>query len=331
MLDSAEFVRDSEPFRRELVAHCYRMLGSVHDAEDVVQETYVRAWRSYERFEGRSSVRTWLYQIATNRCLTELAGSRRRRVLPSGLSGPELDPSAAMHEAKSDGFWLQPLPDGLVTPESGDPGDIATIREGLRLALVASWQHLPPRQRAVLILRDVLEFPAAEVAAMLGVSTASVKSLLQRGRARLDELGLADSQITEPTDSQARAILDQYISAFETSDAEALERLLVADACIEATPLRNWFAGRSTCIAFLREHLLGSPGTWRMLPTSANGQAAVAAYIRDELGDYRAYGICVLSITPDGIGRISSFGDPTLVAVFGFPPTIPRAQRAESA
>ena len=330
MHDDAAFVRAAEPYRRELLAHCYRMLGSIHDAEDLVQETYLRAWRSYHGFEGRSSVRTWLYQIATNRCLTELAGSRRRRVLPSGLHEPEVDPGAAMN-ADGDANWLQPVPDALVTPESADPSAIAAARQGLRLALIASWQHLPPRQRAVLILRDVLALPAAEVGSMLDMTTASVKSLLQRGRTRLAELGLADSEVIEPTAPQARALLDQYIEAFEAADADILERLLLDDATLEATPMRAWFRGRTTCIAFLRDHLLGSRGTWRMLPTIANGQPAAAAYICDRHGDYQPYGICVLSIVPEGIRRISSFGDPSLVTVFGFPSRIERADAIDRA
>ena len=198
MPDSAGFAADAEPFRRELLAHCYRLLGSVHDAEDLVQETYLRAWRSYGGFEGRSSVRTWLYQIATNGCLTELA-KRGRRMLPSGLYAPEQDPGAYPEEAGTQVDWLQPVPDAMVTPDSADPAAIVTAREGLRLALIASLQYLPPRQRAILVLRDVLAFPAAEVAVMLGTTTVSVKSALQRARARLGELGLAAGQITEPT------------------------------------------------------------------------------------------------------------------------------------
>jgi RNA polymerase sigma-70 factor (ECF subfamily) len=208
----------------------------------------------------------------------------------------------------------------MVRPDSADPAVIVAAREGVRLALVASLQFLPPRQRAVLVLRDVLGFPAAEVAVMLGTSTASVKSGLQRARARLEGLTLADGQITEPTAARARAFLDQYIAAFENADAAALERLLTEDATLEATPLRTWFAGRKTCVPFLRDHLLGSPGHWRMLATSANGQPAAAAYIRDRYGNYRPYGICVLTVTDAGIRRISSFGDPRLVTGFGFGP-----------
>ena len=317
MPDSAGFVQDTEPFRRELLAHCYRMLGSIQDAEDLVQETYLRAWRSYGGFEGRSSVRTWLYQIATNGCLTELA-RRGRRMLPSGLCAPEQDPGAYPEGAGTEVSWLQPAPDAMVTPDSADPAAIVTAREGLRLALIVSLQYLPPRQRAILVLRDVLAFPATEVAVMLGTTTVSVKSALQRARARLRELTPAADQITEPTQAQARALLDQYIMAFENADATALERLLVEDATIEAPPLRTWFAGRKTCVPFLRDHVLGSPGDWRMLATSANGQPAAAAYTRDQHGNYQPYGICVLTVTSQGIRQIRSFGDPSLVTLFGF-------------
>jgi RNA polymerase sigma-70 factor, ECF subfamily len=325
--DGGDFVGEVEPFRRELVAHCYRMLGSIQDAEDVVQETYLRAWRSYGGFEGRSSTRTWLYQIATNRCLTQLA-RQSRRVLPSGMGDPEPDPDADLQVAGTDVNWLQPAPDAMVLPDSADPATIVAARAAVRLALVASLQYLPPRQRAVLILRDVLAFPATDVAVMLGTTTASVKSALQRARGRLGELALTDGQITEPATPDARELLDQYIAAFENADTAALERLLLKDATLEATPLRTWFTGRSVCIPFLHRHLLGSPGDWRMLPTSANGQPAAAAYTRDRHGNYQAYGICVLTVTGAGIRRISSFGDPSLLAAFGFAPHLPQAQRA---
>ncbi len=197
MPDSSEFVGQAEPLRRELFAHCYRMLGSVQDAEDLVQETYLRAWRSYGGFEGRSSVRTWLYQIATNACLTALA-RRQRRVLPSGRYEPAPDPEAPPEAADPGVAWLEPVPDVAAIPESADPAVIVAARAGLRLALIASLQYLPPRQRAVLVLRDVLEFPAAEVAVMLGSTTSSVKSALQRARARLADVCPAADQIAEP-------------------------------------------------------------------------------------------------------------------------------------
>src|SRR5579859_7780354 len=330
MPDSAGFAADAEPFRRELLAHCYRMLGSVQDAEDLVQETYLRAWRSWSGFEGRSSVRTWLYQIATNGCLTELS-RRGRRILPSGLGGPQPDPGAELEVPGTAVNWLQPAPDALPAPDSADPAVIVAARAGLRLALIASLQYLPPRQRAVLVLRDVLAFPATEVAVMLGTTTLSVKSALQRARARLRELDLDACQITEPTAPRARALLDQYIAAFENADAAALERLLIADATIEATPMRTWFAGRQPCLPFLRNHVLRSPGDWRMLATSANGQPAAVAYTRDQDGNYRPYGICVLTVCAAGIRRISSFGDPSLVTVFGFRPDMAQAKDAEPA
>src|ERR1700729_1596649 len=297
MPDSAAFGRDTEPFRRELFAHCYRMLGSVADAEDLVRETYLRAWRSSDSFEGRSSVRTWLYQIATNACLAALS-RRDRRVLPSGQYDAELDPTVWPEDAGPDVAWLDPVPDTLAIPEAADPAVIVTARESLRLALIASLQYLPPRQRAVLVLRDVLEFPAAQVAVMLDTTTASVKSALQRARARLDD----------------------DTAGFENADAAALERLLVEDVILEATPLRSWFSGRRACIPFLRDRVLGGVGDWRMLATGANGQPAAAVYARDADGQLQPYGVCVLTVTDRGISQVTSFGNPGLLAVFGFPP-----------
>ena len=319
MPDSATFVADTEVFRRELLAHCYRLLGSVTDAEDLVQETYLRAWRSYDGFEGRSSVRTWLYQIATNACLTELA-RHSRRLLPSGLGEPESDPEAFPAAGGPEVSWLQPVPDALVTPYSADPAAVITARESLRLALIASLQYLTPQQRAVLVLRDVLAFRAAEVSLMLGTTTAAVKSTLQRARARLKEVSPSVGQLAEPTAPAARVLLDEYIAAFENADAAALERLLRYDATLEATPFRTWFSGRKTCMPFLRDRVLGSPGDWRMLPTSANGQPAAVCYNRGPNGEYQPYGVVVLSVTSEGVRQVRSFGDPRLVTVFGFRP-----------
>jgi RNA polymerase sigma-70 factor (ECF subfamily) len=321
--DSAEFARATEPFRRELLAHCYRMLGSVDDAEDLVQETYLRAWRSYRGFKGQSSERTWLYRIATNACLNALE-HRSRRVLPSGLGGPEPDPETPPELAGPEVRWLQPIPDALVSPEEADPAAIITAREGLRLALIASLQYLPGPQRAVLILRDVLAFPAAEVAAMLGTTVAAVKSSLQRARARLREVAPAADDVTEPAEPRARALVDQYIAAFQNADAAALKQLLCADATLEATPFRTWLAGCDTCVPFLRTWVMGAPGDWRMLPAArANGQPAAVCYHRDPDGAYQAYGIVTLTMTTAGITRIVSFGDPALVRSFGFPPVWP--------
>jgi RNA polymerase sigma-70 factor, ECF subfamily len=309
-----EFVGSTEPFRRELLAHCYRMLGSADEAEDTVQETYLRAWRSYGAFEGRSSVRSWLYRIATNACLTALE-QRGRRALPSGLGSPASDPDAPPGPAEPGIAWLEPVPDALVTPESQDPAAIVAARQWLRLALIASLQYLPARQRAVLLLREVLGFPAAEVASMLGISTAAVKSTLQRARARLDEVAPEPERIIEPTEPRALELLGQYIAGFENADTTALEKALRADAAIEMVGTRTWFSGRATCLRYLA-HVIGAAGDWRMVPTVANGQPAAIACYRDS-----AYGLGVLTPTPGGIARITVFGGgPELAARFGFPP-----------
>jgi len=308
---SDEFVRSTEPCRRGLLAHCYRMLGSADEAEDVVQETYLRAWRSYDTFEGRSSVRSWLYRIATNACLTALE-QRGRRALPSGLGAPADDPDASPSPAEPGVAWLEPIPDALVTPESADPGAIVAEREWLRLALIASLQYLPARQRAVLLLREVLGFPAAEVASMLGTSTVAVKSTLQRARARLDEVAPAPERVIEPTGARARELLGQYMAGFENADTTALEKALRADAAIEMVGTRTWFSGRVTCLRYLA-HVIGSRGDWRMAPTLANGQPAAVARYHDS-----AYGLGVLTVSAAGIARITVFaGGPDLAASFG--------------
>jgi RNA polymerase sigma-70 factor (ECF subfamily) len=311
-----EFIRDTEPFRRELLAHCYRMLGSAHDAEDIVQETYLRAWRGYQGFEERSSVRTWLYRIATNACLTALAHSSRR-VLPSGLGAPADDPRADPVPAP-DIAWLQAIPDAWVSTVD-DPAALVASRESLRLALVASLQHLPAQQRAVLLLRDVLAFPASEVAAMLDVSVAAVKSALQRARARMRDIAPSADEIIEPTEPRARELLDLYMAAFEKADAAMLEQVLRHDAALEMVGSRTWFAGRATCLPYLAGGVLGLPGDWRMTAIAANGQPAAAAYHRGEDGVLRAFGIAVLDVTAAGIARIVVFGDPGLVTLFGLP------------
>ena len=311
---SEEFARLTDPFRAELLAHCYRMLGSVHDAEDQVQETLLRAWRSFGQFEGRASLRTWLYRIATNACLRAIE-NRRRRPLPSGLGGPGENPEGPMAAARPEVPWLQPIPDALLRPESADPASVVTSRTNVRLAFIAALQYLPARQRAVLLLREVLGFPAAEVASMLGTSTAAVKSTLQRARARLDEVAPAPEQIIEPTEPRARELLGQYIAGFENADTKALEKALRADAAIEMVGTRTWFSGRATCLRYLA-HVIGSPGDWRMAPTLANGQPAAVASYRDS-----AYGLGVLTVTPAGIARITVFGGgPGLTAKFEPPP-----------
>ena len=313
-----EFARSTEPFRRELLAHCYRMLGSLAEAEDLVQETFLRAWRSHAGFEGRSSLRVWLYRIATNTCLTALE-QRARRALPSGLCAPSDDPAGAPVVAGPEVSWLGPIPDALVTGPAEDPAAIAVARESLRLGLIACLQYLPARQRAVLILRDVLAFPAAEVAAMLGTSTVAVKSTLQRARARLEQVAPSPEDVSEPAEPEARALLEAYISAFQNADPAALERVLRKDAALEPVGALTWFSGRDTCMRYVRQ-FFGAPGDWQMAATAANGQPAAATYLRGPDGVHRAFGLAVLTVTGTGIARIVVFGDPGLVTRFGFPP-----------
>jgi RNA polymerase sigma-70 factor, ECF subfamily len=313
------FAAETGRFRRELLAHCYRMVGSAHDAEDLVQETYLRAWRSYAGFEGRASIRSWLYKIATNVCLTA-SKPRPIRMLPSGLTsayaGPDRPPIPV---AAGEVSWLEPLPDAWIAPQADDPAAVVVDRESLRLALIASLQHLSSGQRAILLLRDVLAFSAAETAEILDTTTAAVKSGLQRARARLDELGLEPAELLEPTDQRARALLDGYIAAFERSDASLLEQVLRSDATLEATPFRDWQAGRVMCIHILDTYVLGTPGDWRMIPTTANGQPAAAVYHRDPAGVLRPDGVVVLTATATGVSRVVKFHDPALVGTFGFP------------
>ncbi len=329
--DQDQFTVETERFRRELLAHCYRMVGSAHDAEDLVQETYLRAWRAYAGFEGRASIRSWLYKIATNVCLRDLE-PRSIRLLPSGLGGPhdtpDLPPSAV---ATGEVSWLEPLPDTWIAPAVDDPAVAVVTRESVRLALVASMQHMPARQRAMLILREVLAFSTAETAEILDTTPAAVKSGLQRARAKLDALESEPAELVEPTDERSRALLDGYIAAFERSDARLLEQVLRADATLEATPFRDWQAGRTMCIHVLSAYVLGSPGDWRMIATKANGQPAAVVYHRNTDGELRADGVVVLATTATGISGVVKFHDPALVATFGFPDVLGQRPRPRDA
>jgi RNA polymerase sigma-70 factor, ECF subfamily len=309
-------------YRAELLAHCYRMLGSVQDAEDQVQETLLRAWRAAGEFEGRASVRTWLYRIATNACLRALE-NRRRRPLPASLTAASGDPLGPPPPEHPEVPWLQPFPDALLAGGPGDPASIVGTRMSMRLALIAALQYLPGRQRAVLILRDVLGWRAAEVAELLEVSTAAVNSLLQRARARLKELAPSPDDIREPTAPRRRALLDRYQAAFENADVDALMKLLRADAVFEMPPRPGWFAGRVQIGRFLRAHVLRSPGGHTLVPTAANGQPAFAVYQRDPDGVPRAHGIQVLTFQGAALASVISFNDPLLLAAFGLPEALP--------
>ena len=317
MTVSEDFTSATGRFRGELLAHCYRMLGSAEEAEDLVQETYLRAWRSYAGFEGRSSVRTWLYRIATNACLTALE-RRGRRPLPSGLGAPSGDPETPV-VAGPEMPWLQPLPGALLAAERADPASVTASRAGIRLAFVAALQHLSARQRAVLILRDVLEWPAAQVADLLGTTTTAVNSGLRRARAQLAQALPAEDELAEPAEPDRRALLDRFAAALENADVTALAQLLAEDVALEMPPALTWFTGRPAVVAFTASQLLTEPGALRLVPVTANGQPAFAVYRRDSGTAYHAHALQVLTVTATGIARIVAFTEPGLFASFGLP------------
>jgi RNA polymerase sigma-70 factor (ECF subfamily) len=326
MTDSAvqheEFLPRAEPYRRELLAHCYRMLGSVHDAEDLVQETYLRAWRAYDRFEERSSLRTWLYRIATSACLTALE-SRGRRPLPSGLGAPSADPTAELAE-QPEVPWLEPIPDAMVGGGPADPATIVTSRESIRLALIAALQHLPPRQRAVLILREVLNWRAAEVAELLGTTTAAVNSSLQRARAQISYVAPTEDAVAEPSTPEQRELLQRYVAAFEKYDVAALVELFSADAVWEMPPFTGWYRSPGDIGRLVATQCPAKvPGDLRLIPTEANGQPAFGMYLRGADGEYHAFQLHVVHIAAAGIDHVAAFFDTSLFATFGLPATLP--------
>ncbi len=304
-----------EAFRGELLAHCYRMLGSVDEAEDLVQETLVRAWRAADRFDPQlASLRTWLHRIATNACLTALQG-RARRPLPSGL-GPAGDDPQVPLVPRLDVPWLQPFPDSRL----GDPADAAQQRAGLRLALVAALQLLPPRQRAALVLREVLQLPAAEVAQVLGSSVASVNSSLQRARATLRAAGPVLEELREPADPTERVVVERYLAAFEAADVPGLTRLLADDVVLEMPPVALWLAGREHYREFMeRVFAMRGPG-WRLLPVQANGSVALATYAPDPAtGGVRAHSLQVFDAAGGRVRRCVTFADPAVFGLFALP------------
>ncbi len=311
-----------ERYRPELLAHCYRMLGSVHDAEDLVQETYLRAWKSQDTFEGRSSMRTWLYRIATNACLTALE-SRGRRPLPTGLGQEASDPFGTLVQ-QPEVPWLEPVPDVLVSDLPDDPASVVTSRESIRLAFVAALQHLPPRQRVVLVLREVLAWKAAEVAELLGTSTAAVNSMLQRARAQLDQVSLTRDDVIEPDEPERRELLDKYVAAFENYDVEAIVSMFTDDAVWEMPPFTGWYQGARTIGNLISSQCPASgPADMRMLRADANGQPAFALYMRDPDGVHRAFQIQVLTVTDQGVSHVGCFFDTGLFRAFRLPEVYP--------
>jgi RNA polymerase sigma-70 factor (ECF subfamily) len=313
---AADFPALADPYRRELFAHCYRMVGSVHDAEDLVQETYLRAWRSYHSFEGRSSLRTWLYRIATNVCLTSLQDSGRR-ALPTGLGAPSStagDPLVTGTEV----LWLEPVPDSLVA----DPADQAAARDTIRLAFVAALQQLPPRQRAVLILRDVLRWRAAEVADALDLSTAAVNSLLQRAHAQLDRAQLSADDVRTPVAPEHQELLDRYVEAFWEKDIDGIVALLKADAIWEMPPHLGWYQGADNIGRLIDTQCPGGPHDMPMLATSANGQPAFGLYMRGPGGEFTPFHLQVLTIADGAVSHVGAFFDHHLFETFGLPAVV---------
>lgn len=291
-----------ETYRGELFAHCYRMVGSVHEAEDLVQDTFLRAWQARDAFEGRASVRTWLYKIATNACLNVL-GSARRRVLPMSFE-PESDPSDQV-SLRTDVPWLEPLPGSF------------DERDSVRLAFVAMAQTLPPQQRAVLLLRDVLGFRAAEVAAMLDTTTIAVNSSLRRARSALEDSSI--SSVPEPSSPADRRLLDAYVAAWESKDVPAIVALLTSDAVWEMPPLTAWYRGPAAIGHHLLHRCPVKPGEATLVPVVANGQPAFATYVRRSDGTAQAQFLQVLELGPNGIEHIYAFSDPAVFTLFSLP------------
>ncbi|MEO8828518.1 sigma-70 family RNA polymerase sigma factor [Lapillicoccus sp.] len=316
-----EFVDLVGPLRGELTAHCYRMLGSVHEAEDLVQETYLRAWRAFHGFEGRSSVRTWMYQIATNTCLTALQG-RARRPLPTGLGAPVSDPTGAL-EARPEISWLEPLPDRVIAGTAPvDPAAAAVSSDTIRIAFIAALQFLTPTQRAVLILRDVLAWHAAEVATLLDTSVAAVNSSLQRARAQVAKMAPLDEFSSDLVvdDPEVQAQLDRYVTAFEAYDIDEIVAMLAKDVVWDMPPFTGWYQGAEAVGRLIENNCPASKaGDMRLLPTSANGQPAFGVYMREDDGVWRAFHLQQLTFGEQGVERVTAYFDTALFPLFDLP------------
>ena len=319
-------VDDLENHRRELTGYFYRMLGSSFEAEDAVQETMVRAWRSADRFEGRSSARSWLYRIATNVCLDQLrAGQRRARPMEMGPAMPPVE--ASLERMLPEHSWVSPIADARIEPENADPAEIVAGRETVRLAFVAALQHLPAKQRAVLILCEVLRWQASEVAVLLETSVASVNSALQRARATLAEVQGAGEHLRSRAGEDDEDLLRRYVDAFERYDVDALVALLAEDAVQSMPPYAMWIRGAGDIGRWLAGPGAGCRGS-RMLPTSANGCPAFGQYRVDPAGGHAPWALQVLEITDGRITGFHSFLDPALFPAFGLPTHLPAGEPA---
>jgi RNA polymerase sigma-70 factor (ECF subfamily) len=315
----ADLAPDIDDYRAELTRFCYRMLGSVFEADDAVQEAMMRAWRAHDRFEGRSSLRSWLYRITTNVCIDHLNG-RQRRARPMDLQGAAAwDGPLSFRPAES---WIEPFPDAQPpnAAAAADPGEVVAERDSVRLALIAALQHLPPRQRAALILCEVLEWKAADVAELLGSSVASVNSALQRARATMGALDLTDEGAPAVDSLGQQALLDRYLDAFERYDIAALTALIHEDATQSMPPIEQWLASRDDIMAFWQGPGAECEGS-RMLPAGrVNGRTAFAQYRKDPNGGYFAWSLQVLGVRGDRIGEFSMFLDTErLFPRFGLP------------
>ncbi|GAA3217823.1 sigma-70 family RNA polymerase sigma factor [Pseudonocardia petroleophila] len=324
--DDAAFDRLVAPLRRELHAHCYRMLGSTHDADDALQDALVRAWRGLARFEGRASLRSWLYTVATRTCLTA-AERRGKRALPVDL-GPSSDRAVHGDAPRREVAWLGPYPDGDLADGPAGPHARYEQREAVELAFVAALQHLPGNQRAALLLFEVLGFSAAEIASVMDTSTASVNSALQRARRIVAEKVPDRSQqrtLRDLDDARLRRVVADYSAALERGDADALVALLTEDVTWSMPPLPHWYRGIEAVTDFAVAVPLGACGAWRRIPTGANGQPAAASYLWDHsAGAFGAFAIDVLTLRGDRIGEITTFIGPEHVAAFGLPLTLGR-------
>jgi RNA polymerase sigma-70 factor (ECF subfamily) len=313
--------RSFQEHRSELTGYCYRMLGSPFEAEDAVQDTFLRAWRGFDRFEGRAALRSWLYRIATNVCLDMLNG-RKRKALPMDF-GPAQAPEESNLNTLPEATWIQPIPDALAVPES-DPAEQAVARETIRLAFVAALQHLPARQRAVLILCEVLRWQAREVADLLETSVASVNSALQRARATLESRGVSSSDPVAPMDQAKRDLLSRYVDAFQRYDMDALTSLIQEDASQSMPPYDMWLHGREDILAWWVGPGIGCRGS-RLLPTTgANGTVAFGQYKPSESGSgYDPWALQVVELERDRIAELTFFLEPQrLLPLFGLPPRI---------
>jgi len=309
--DESAFQELIEGFRSELQAHCYRMLGSVHDAEDAIQNAMLRAWRGLKSFEGRSSLRSWLYKIATNTCLDEI-GKRPKRILPADY-GPATEPSDGPGDPVVENVWVEPYPDELLGVEDGYAAPEARYeqREAVELAFIAALQHLPPSQRAVLILREVLGYSAKEAAATLETTVASVNSALQRARAAVADRTPEQSQqetLRSLGDEKVREIVDRYVDAWERNDVEAVVGLLAEDAAISMPPLASWFGPRDKFEEFLRFSPMSGDWDWKAIRTQANGQPALGYYtLNPESGAYERFALNVLTLEGERVRDVTAF------------------------